>query len=298
MTEVLDNISTIGTNHDIQSSHIAPNSALPCSDSLWALPGSAIDEWSIGQYRYSSSFALCIILSVTELHKIHQFLQTPCDMNDLEKMYEWQTGAQRIDESLTMWREDFVAAVFRLINAESSHEMEPYVVLTNCVLNTAVITLFQARSPCPAGIDKTTEPWSYATTRCVYACENMAHKIRRMSEDETRNCNPHLLYSIFVAARFYIVYSKALDADVPINLHSLAFALRTASVRWPLARCCETVIRTAVAEHRTPVETSSLPKEFYDLRYSSVEILDILLTWTQNCPPGMGICDIGTENTE
>lgn len=38
----------------------------------------------------------------------------------------------------------------------------------------------------------------------MYACENMAAKIRRMEEDELKNCSPCLILPIFVAARFYI----------------------------------------------------------------------------------------------
>lgn len=48
------------------------------------------------------------------------------------------------------------------------------------------------------------QQWSYATNRCVYAFENMAAKIRRMEEEQLETCSPHLVFSIFVAARFYI----------------------------------------------------------------------------------------------
>jgi hypothetical protein len=107
----------------------------------------------------------------------------------------------------------------------------------------------------------------------------MAYKVRQMHEDELLVCHPHLLFSIFVAARFYIVYSKALDADVPTNLHSLAFALHSCGKRWPLARVYQTAIRTAVAEYRTPVSSSTLPRPFYDLRYSTLEVMHPLKTW-------------------
>lgn len=39
-------------------------------------------------------------------------------LTSLEKRLEWQTAGQRLDERLTQWREEFVAAVFRLINTE------------------------------------------------------------------------------------------------------------------------------------------------------------------------------------
>lgn len=75
------------------------------------------------------------------------------------------------------------------------------------------------------------------------------------------------------------VHTKCLQADVSVNLHSLAYSLHICSRRWPLAETFESVIRTAVAEHRTPVLGSALPIEFYDLRYSVVEISHLLQRW-------------------
>lgn len=72
------------------------------------------------------------------------------------------------------------------------------------------------------------------------------------------------------------MYCKALEADVPANLHTLAFALHRCGNRWPLARQYETIIRTAVAEHRSPMAECVLPIEFYDFRYSTLEITDLL----------------------
>lgn len=135
----------------------------------------------------------------------------------------------------------------------------------------------------------------------MYACENMAAKIRRMEEDDLKNCSPCLILPIFVAARFYIgiflflfnfksifqlimplVHTKCLCADVSVNLHSLAYSLHICSHRWPLAKMFESVIRTAVAEHRTPVLQSELPIEFYDLRYSVIEIYHIVQEWADS----------------
>lgn len=74
-----------------------------------------------------------------ELSVIRQFLGKPYDLSRFDQRLDWQSEAQRLDERLTNWREEFVAAVFRLINAEEDQcprgEMEPLIVLTNCVLN-------------------------------------------------------------------------------------------------------------------------------------------------------------------
>ena len=134
----------------------------------------------------------------------------------------------------------------------------------------------------------------------MHACENMAAKIRRMEEDDLKNCSPRLVITIFVAVRLYIVclspvsptssnpalsllvHTKCLHADVFVNLHPLAYSLHIYSHRWPLAKMLESVIRTAVAEHRTPVPQSELPVEFYDLRYSVVEISHYLQRWADS----------------
>ena len=291
MIETLDSISTIGVRYDIGHPTASRSPLLPCSDSFWAYPEPVLADATLRPYNYCSAFSLCIILAVSELSNVHSFLQKKVTLDIFEERDAWQVEAQRIDERLTAWRDEFVAAVFRLINAEyirhERGEMDPYVVLTNCVLNTAVITLLQQRVACPEGVESLAEPWAFASNRCVYASENTAFKVRQMDEDELSICHPHLIFSIFVAARFYIVHSKALDANVPTNLHSLAFALHVCGKRWPLARIYEQIIRVAVAEYRTPVVQSTVPKEFYDLRLTTFEISDSLIEWVEG--PGANI---------
>jgi hypothetical protein len=283
MIETLDSISTVGMRYNIGNSSLARPPLLPCSDSFWAHPEPVLIDESIRPYNYCSAFSLCVILATSELSHVHDFLQRKAAIERFEERDAWQIEAQRIDERLTAWRDEFVAAVFRLINAEYTRyergEMDAYVVLTNCVLNTAVITLLQQRVASP---EQLAEPWAFASNRCVYASENTAFKVRQMDEDELSICHPHLIFSIFVAARFYIVHSKALDANVPTNLHSLAFALHVCGKRWPLARVFELIIRVAVAEYRTPVAQSKVPKEFYNLRLTTFEISDLLVTWAES----------------
>lgn len=285
MIETLDSISTIGLRHNLGNASFARPPLLPCSDSFWSHPEPVLMDETIRPYNYCSAFSLCIILATSELSRVHEFLRKRVAMERFEERDAWQSEAQRIDERLTAWRDEFVAAVFRLINAEYDRhqrgEMDAYVVLTNCVLNTAVITLLQQRATSPEGVEQLAEPWAFANSRCVYASENTAYKVRQMDEDELSICHPHLIFSIFVAARFYIVHSKALDANVPTNLHSLAFALHVCGKRWPLARIFEQVIRVAVAEYRTPVAQSRVPKEFYDLKLTTFEVSDLLVAWAE-----------------
>ncbi|EME78984.1 uncharacterized protein MYCFIDRAFT_79880 [Pseudocercospora fijiensis CIRAD86] len=265
MTRMLDNISVIGARYEAGSATLPGDPLLPCSDSFWASPNIILNESQVRPFGYCSAFSLCIILAVSELSYVHQFLRKPVNMANFEERDAWQSEAQQIDERLTAWRDEFVAAFFRLANAEYAQHDRPEM----------------DSSPCPHGVEQVVEPWAFASNRCVYASENTAFKIRQMHEDELINCHPHLVFSIFVAARFYIVHSKALDANVPTNLHSLAFALHTCGKRWPLARLFEHIIRVAVAEYRTPIALSTVPKEFYDLRLTTFEIAESLIDWAQ-----------------
>lgn len=291
MSQLLESISTLGASYDLHLSSTPGDPVLPCSDSFWDSPDELPGEHQLRPYHYCSALSLCVILATAELSIVRRFLRQDVTMEIFEERDAWQVEAQRIDERLTAWRDEFVAAVFRLINAEYTNrerpEMDSYVVLTNCVLNTAVITLLQQRATSPQGVYTTVEPWAYANSRCVYACENTAFKVQQMDEDELLVCHPHLIFSIFVAARFYIVHSKALDANVPTNLHRLAFALHTCGKRWPLARSFEKILRIAVGEYRTPVAMSRVPKEFYDLRKTTFGIVDSLLEWVKG--PGQSI---------
>ncbi|KAH8655357.1 hypothetical protein BX600DRAFT_515185 [Xylariales sp. PMI_506] len=285
MIEMLDSMSTLGTTWNLPISTPPGHCAMPCSEAAWEFPEHQSSAWSLGPFQYSSAFSLCIILVASEMSIVHTFLRKRVDLRNSDAALVWQSEAQAIDDRLTSWREEFVASVFRLINARPPQadrsEMDPNIVLTNCVLNMAIIIMFQRLVPLPSGIETDYEPWAYATNRCVYASENMAAKVRRMDDQDLLVGNPHLIPCLFVSARFFIVWSKALSADVPSNLRSLAYALHLSGQRWPLARRYEVIVRTAVSEHRTPVQDSSLPRQFFDLRYSAIDIDETLQQWAR-----------------
>lgn len=101
-------------------------------------------------------------------------------------------------------------------------------------------------------------------------------------------CGKILCWYVYLDTHYHLVlilslvYSKALDANVPTNLYSLAYALHLCGKRWPLARRYEMIIRTAVTEHKTSVHMSSLPVEFFDLRYSALNLESTLSIWYAN----------------
>ncbi|KAJ5618228.1 hypothetical protein N7528_006871 [Penicillium herquei] len=142
MMEMLDSIFAMvsASNYSAPSVPLAAN--FPCSDTAWALEDPFREGVSFHDLRYSSGFSMCISLCTNELGAVHRFQETVREACDIAGGLEWQSSAQSLDESLTIRREEFVAAVFRLINAEFSQnhraEMEPFIVLTNCFLNMSV----------------------------------------------------------------------------------------------------------------------------------------------------------------
>lgn len=139
MTELLDSVSTLGGSWSPTTSSPDITTVLPCSDSIWAFPEHIINIWSIGDFYFSSAFSLCIILATSELWHVHRLLQQPFDLRNPEQKSRFQTESQQVDERLTTWRAEFVAAVYRLINTEHAQEeraeMDPNIVLTNCILD-------------------------------------------------------------------------------------------------------------------------------------------------------------------
>ncbi|KAK6369904.1 hypothetical protein LTS17_009354 [Exophiala oligosperma] len=140
MTEILDGASTLGVAWNLGISPPEGTAVLPCSDSIWKFPSHIISVWSFGDFHFSSAFSLCIILVASELWHVHRFLQKAFDVRLLDQRMKWQQEAQQLDERLTAWRGEFVAAVYRLINSEYAQEeraeFDPNIVLTNCILDT------------------------------------------------------------------------------------------------------------------------------------------------------------------
>ncbi|KAF4961778.1 hypothetical protein FSARC_10074 [Fusarium sarcochroum] len=139
MTEMLDGVLTVGLPDQYTHGDPPLSVRLPCMESLWSCGAVRQSQPASPRPHYSSGFSLCIMLAVEELGVVRTFLKKPFELSRLEQRLDWQSEAQRIDERLTNWREEFVANVFQLINYEKEHvpkgEMEPFFTLTNCLLN-------------------------------------------------------------------------------------------------------------------------------------------------------------------
>lgn len=118
-----------------------------------------------------------------------------------------------------------------------------------------------------------------------------------MHDNELEVCNPHLIFTIFVAARFYLIYAKAVNAELPRNLQVLVHALHICAKRWDLAQRYETILKTAAAEHRMPVVMSSLPQQFFDPQFSTLDIDETLRAAAEGVLSVSGLGAVDASNT-
>jgi hypothetical protein len=110
----------------------------------------------------------------------------------------------------------------------------------------------------------------------------MAATLRNASDIMLENSMPHIIFCIFVAARFYIIYSRALQLETPNKVHLLIYALSVCGQRWPLARRLQKVLRTALVESSSTVTENPLPIQFYDMQYFSLDIDRALQIWAED----------------
>ncbi|KAF8862099.1 hypothetical protein BDZ45DRAFT_739688 [Acephala macrosclerotiorum] len=110
----------------------------------------------------------------------------------------------------------------------------------------------------------------------------MSMVLRARSDADLESMSPHLIFCIFITARFYIVHSKVLSVEIPRSVDLLVYAMKTCSQWWYLAKRLGKVLRHAIAEEKIPVTMSSLPHQFYDLQYSSLDIDAALRAWADS----------------
>ena len=109
----------------------------------------------------------------------------------------------------------------------------------------------------------------------------MTSVICSVNDADLENTSPHLIFCVFVAARFSIAQAKTLTMEILRKLDLLVYGLNICGQRWHLARRIEKVIRTAIAEHNVPLTMTSLPLQFYDLLYSSLDIDEAPRLWAE-----------------
>ncbi|TVY12910.1 hypothetical protein LARI1_G008844 [Lachnellula arida] len=248
MTEVLDSMSSLGAGWNLSLS--LPESELwfPCNEAVWAFPEKTTSFSSFDDSEVSSAFSVYLNLVTHQLYQVHLFLQQSYDATSAVDRARWQSQCITIDEALDKWRN---------ANLEMNY----------------------------LGHDSTVVhgPWYHAIQRCLNACDEMSTVIRAINDADLENMSPHMIFCIFVAARFYLVHAKVLSVEIPRSLDLLIYGLKTCGQRWYFARRLEQVLHTAIAEKQVPVVMSALPQQFYDLQYSSLDIDHALSIWAEDC---------------
>ena len=75
---------------------------------------------------------------------------------------------------------------------------------SNTYMNSAIIALYQRLALPPKGLAEVHGPWYHAIQTCLNACDDMSTVIRAINDADLENMSPHMIFCIFVAARFYL----------------------------------------------------------------------------------------------
>ncbi|KUJ10837.1 uncharacterized protein LY89DRAFT_787201 [Mollisia scopiformis] len=279
MTEALDSISSLGAgwNLSISQPENHESSTFPCNETVWTFPENASTAFSsFGDTEVSSAFSLYLNLVTEQLYQIHAFMQQSFDVTSAIDRVRRQAQCTFVDDTLTKWR---TSVVTTQTLSQRNPASDSTIVMITVTYNTAVVALYQRLALPPEGLGKVHGPWYHAIQRCLSSCDDISMILRAQHDADLENMSPHLIFCIFVAARFYIAHAKVLSVETPRSLDLLVYALKTCSQRWYLARRLEKVLRHAIAEEKVPISMSSLPHQFYDLQYSSLDIDEALRVW-------------------
>lgn len=116
--------------------------------------------------------------------------------------------------------------------------------------------------------------------RCLEACnEGMVTVIRSISDADAELNTPLLAHFFFVAARFKLVWCRAMGAPLDIAFDTLMHAVNMCSRRWAVARRLDLVLRTAALELVHGKRSTSFPTWFWDMNKSHIDISEELKAW-------------------
>ncbi|KAF4627586.1 hypothetical protein G7Y89_g10563 [Cudoniella acicularis] len=318
MTEVLDSMSSLGAGWNLSLSRPENEAWFPCNEAVWAFPENATAFSSFGDTEVSSAFSIYLNLVTHQLYQVHVFLQQSYDATSAIDRTRWQAQCIIVDEALNKWRNselnsqglNFGASDSTTVLSAVTYDASVFVFVTSflspnwkfILTNThfsAIIALHQRLALPPKGLGEVHGPWYHAIQRCLSACDEMSTIIRVIDDADLENMSPHMIFCIFVAARFFIgkeanislkmspinndiVHAKILSVEIPRSLDLLIYGLKTCGQRWYFARRLVKVIYIAIAEKQVPIFKSSLPQQFYDLQYSSLDIDHALSVWADD----------------
>ncbi|KAJ5811684.1 hypothetical protein N7474_007985 [Penicillium riverlandense] len=286
-TEALDSISTLGAAWNLSVSRHEPAATAPCDEEIWQYPESVLATYFFGNTNAPSSFSLFVSLATNELWQVHHFLQESYSSKASINFQQRKEDCDAVYQRLMSWLTDFEGILsissppYIDLFSEGSGQ-HPNSLLIRCTIHSAVISLYQ-RFIFPAdGASDSGVSWICAADRCLESCDKMVVIVRAISDGILETINPHIIFCVFVAARFYVIYSRASNLVVPDKLYLLVYALTVAGKRWALAKQLKKVLDAATTESRSrSTGGHPLPAEFYDLQYLSWDIHDALRQWEQ-----------------
>ncbi|RMJ18036.1 hypothetical protein CDV36_002342, partial [Fusarium kuroshium] len=284
--DALDSASTLGVAWHLTVSRPEPAANLPCDEEIWRFPESVIDMYQFGSSEAPSSFSLYVRLVTNELWHVHNFLQQSCEPFSIISLSQRQEECDNVYQRLKSWQNDFEQLLTvhtplytDLLTHTGTPTQQPNSILIHCTIHSAIISLHQRLIfPVSLGEEDATH-WEAAAERCLSSCDQMADVIRSADDETLGIINPHVIYCVFIAARFYLIYSKAMDLPLPNKLYLFIYALRVCGQIWHLAKLLHTVLEVASAEHAGSQVSHPLPVEFFDLQYFSLDIHAALRIW-------------------
>ena len=155
-------------------------------------------------------------------------------------------------------------------------------VLTRILAHSSVIIMYQ-RFVNSSNL-RLGAPPHIAVQRCVQACEDIAMVIRNLSDADAELNAPGFASRIYDAARFKLAVYRATGQTREPGFDILMHGLNMCARRWPIARRLDIVLRAAIVEIDTQIQ-SSLPTEFWDLRKADLDISEKFKEWIQNYKP-------------
>ena len=132
MTEVLDNISTLGTGWNLSVVPVESHGLLPCNEIVWAFPERTVDGASSLNLEYNSLLSLYVSLVTGNLARVHVFLRQKLDRFSIAHQAQQRERCMALDESLHCWRQSK-----DVVETLSSHSPvhDPLVVLIEATLH-------------------------------------------------------------------------------------------------------------------------------------------------------------------
>jgi hypothetical protein len=105
--------------------------------------------------------------------------------------------------------------------------------------------------------------------------------LRSISDADAELNSPLLAPILSVAARLKLILYKNMNQARESMFDTLMHSINMCGRRWEVARRCDIVLRAAINEVDTGVK-SSLPKNFWDLKKSHLDISEELKEWVHS----------------